>query len=55
MSEWIEIDKADISVDGEDIHILYGSNNNGNLWIEAKVKDVLEVIAEKLSGVKTDE
>jgi hypothetical protein len=44
MSNWQEIKKEDIELDGEDINIYLGSDDFGNNYVILKVKDVKDLL-----------
>jgi len=44
MSNWQEIKKEDIEIDGEDINVYLGSDDFGNCYAVLKVKDVKDLL-----------
>lgn len=48
MSFWKDINKEDISMDnnGEEIHVLYNTDDQGNYYISLKTADILETLKE---------
>ncbi len=44
MSQWTEIPKEDIEVDGDELNILIGDDDSGNIYVTVKIKDVLDLI-----------
>ena len=47
MSQWYEVKKEDISfsIDGEDMHFWLESDENGNVYASAKIKDIKDLLA----------
>jgi hypothetical protein len=46
MSKWNEVESQDIEIDedGETLNILAEVNNEGNVYAEVKIRDVLKII-----------
>ena len=50
MSEWFEIkdaDNVDLSKDGEEMHILFNTNNFGNQYVSVPIKYIRAVLSER--------
>jgi len=46
MSKWQEIEDWELSLsdDGEELHINYGANKDGNKYLSVKIDDILTLI-----------
>jgi hypothetical protein len=54
MSEWIDIDKYDITIDGENIDIFFESNDFGSQYITIKLNDIEKLIKKDDKSLSVD-
>ena len=52
MSEWNEADKdcLSLSEDGTEIHVLFKSNYDGNVYVSVRTMDVVQLLYDKIVG-----
>lgn len=46
MSKWFDVSKENIDIDGDEVNILVTSDNDGNVWVTIKLKDIKSLIRE---------
>lgn len=46
MSKWYKVEKDDIEIsrDGKEIEICAGSNDEGNIYVEVDIKDIIDLL-----------
>ena len=46
MSEWYEAEAEDLSIsdDGEELHILFDSDEFGNKYVSVKIQDIVDLL-----------
>ena len=44
MSKWQEAKPEDLEIDGENINIMLESDNEGNNYVEVKIKDIQKLL-----------
>ncbi len=51
MSKWFDVKREDISLDAEEMHFWLESDEDGNVYCSAKIKDIVELLNKHNKGI----
>lgn len=43
MSFWYEPTKENMSIEDDELHVLLGHDDSGNIWVSMKIADIKEI------------